>query len=284
MSSSGLIERQAIGRSGSIGSLYDIRTDQFVMGSLFKGELPLSFIKTSDCANVSYWLDFHNSQKETLDNLNIEASLKIGLMAGLLKLEGSAKYLKQTKTNSNIVRATFIYKAKTKKEDLQVSADGLHEYFSSFAFENPDVTHVVIGIKWGANVAATFERTVEKRDDVKRIEGALGATFSKPGLSFSGQAKIDYDNQQKMDLESLTISFSGDVLIENCPQTIDQVMKVYENVPSLIKSLNDGKGQQLTFTLCSLKQIAEMTKFERKITRLVKNFQLYLCREIFLLD
>jgi hypothetical protein len=45
--------------------------------------------------------------------------------------------------------------------------------------------------------------------------------------------------------------------------------------------LNDGKGQQLTFTLCSLKQIAEMTKFERQITRLVKNFQLYLYIEVF---
>jgi len=250
MSSSGLIERQAIGRSGIIGSLYDMRTEQFVMGNLFQEALSPEFIQTSDCASVSYWLDFHNSQKETLDNLNIEASLKIGVMSGLLKLEGSAKYLKQTKTDSNIVRVTFIYKAKTKQEDLQVSAKGLHEYFSSYAFENPDVTHVVVGIQWGANVAATFERTVEKRDEVERIEGALGATLTKPMFSVSGEAKVDYDQQQKTDLESLRISFSGDVLIENCPQTIDQVMKIYRTVPSLIKSLNDGKGKQLTFTLC----------------------------------
>ncbi len=263
----GLIERQAIGRSGIIGSLYDVRTDQFVMGNLFQEALPSAFIKTSDCANLTYGLDFHNSQKETLDDLNIEASLKIALMAGLLKLEGSAKYLQQTKTNSNTVRVTFIYKLKTKQEDLQVSTKGLHEYFSSFAFENPDVTHVVIGIKWGANVAATFERTVEKRDDVKRIEGALGATFSTLALSIKGQVNMKYDNQQKTDLESLRISFSGDVLIEDCPQTIDQVMKIYRKVPSLIKSLNDGKGKQLTYTLCSLKQIADMTKFEGNITR-----------------
>jgi hypothetical protein len=284
MSLKGLIKRQAIGRSGIIGSLYDIRTDEFVMGNLFNETLPPSFIQTSDCANVSYWLDFHNSQKETLDNLNIEASLKIGLMGGALKLEGSAKYLKQTKTNSNIVRATYIYKAKTKQEDLQVSTKGLHEYFSSYAFENPDVTHVVIGITWGANVAATFERTVEKRDDVKRIEGTLGISLQKVAFSIDGKATVNITKEEKADLDSLRISFSGDVLIENCPQTIDQMMKVYENVPFLIKSLNDGKGQQLTYTLCSLKQIAEMTKFERQITRLVKNFQLYLCIEVFLLD
>ncbi|CAF1292280.1 unnamed protein product [Adineta steineri] len=270
MTSSGLIERQAIGRSGNIGSLYDIRTDQFVMGNLFNNVLPDSFIKRCDCANVSYWLDFHSSQKETFNNLNLEANLKLALMVGLMKVEGSTKYLKQTKTNSHTVRATFIYKAKTKQEDLQVSTKGLHEYFSSHAFENPDATHVVIGIKWGANVAATFERIVDKHDDVKRIEGTLTATFAKPTFGISGDVNLKYNKEQKADLESLRISFSGDVLIENCPRTIDGVMEVYQKVPSMIRSLNDGKGQQLTFILCSLKQISDITKFERKITRMVK--------------
>ncbi|CAF1227424.1 unnamed protein product [Adineta steineri] len=280
MTSNGLIERQAIGRSGNIGSLYDIRTDQFVMGNLFNDVLPDPFIKRSDCANVSYWLDFHSSQKETFNNLNIEANLKLGLMAGLLKVEGSAKYLKQTKTNSHTVRATFIYRAKTKQEDLQVSTKGLQEYFSSHVFENFDATHVVIGVKWGANVAATFERIVEKHDDVERIEGKLAATFAKATFSISGDGKLKYNDEQKADLESLRISFSGDVLIEDCPRTIDGVMEVYQKVPSMIKSLNDGKGQQLTFILCSLKQIAEMTKFEQKMTRMVKEVSVQIVNRI----
>ncbi|CAF4055476.1 unnamed protein product [Adineta steineri] len=270
MESNALIERQAIGRPGYIGSLYDIRTDQFVLGNLFEKELPVSFLKCYDCADVRYWLDFHTSQKETFDNLNIEANLKLALIAGLIKAEGSAKYLEQTKTNGHTVRATFMYKAKTKQEDLQVSRKGLCEYFSSKAFENSNATHVVIGIKWGANVAATFERIVDKNDDVKRIEGKLAAAFSKPAFSVSGDANLNYNNEQKADLESLRISFSGDVLIKNCPSTIDEVMKVYGKVPSMIKESNGGKGKQLTFILCSLKQIAERTKFERNITRMVK--------------
>ncbi|CAF1085562.1 unnamed protein product [Adineta steineri] len=260
MTSSNLIERQAIGRSGEIGSLYDIRTDQFVMGNLFNDVLPDSFIRRHDNFSASYWVDFHNSQKETFDNLNIEANLKLALMTELLKVEESAKYLKQTKANSHTVRTTFIYNAKTKREDLQISIEGLHEYFSSHAFENPDVTHVVIGIIWGVNVAATFERIVEKHDDVKRTEDALKAAFANPAFSISGNA----------DLESLKISFSGDILIENCPGTIDGVMQVCQNVPSMLKSLNDGKGQPLTYILYSLKQIAERTKIKQNITRMVK--------------
>jgi hypothetical protein len=268
MSARGLIERQAIGRSGSIGSLYDIRKDQFVMGNLFNAELPKSLIKTSDCANVSYWLDFHNSQKETFNNLNIEAHLKIVLMAGLFSLEGPAKYLNQTKTDSKTVRTTFIYKAITKQEDLLVSSENLHEYFSPYSFNNPDATHVVIGIKWGANVAATFERRVEKTDDVNRIEGTLAANYNKL-RSFNAEGKVENDDQARKDIESLKISFSGDVMIEDCPQTIDQVLEIYRKVPSLITKLNDGKGKPMTFILCSLEQIAKMTNFEQPITRLV---------------
>jgi hypothetical protein len=268
MTARGLIERQAIGRSGSIGSLYNIRTDKFVVGYLFRRALPESFIKTSDCANVSYWLDFHNSQKETFNKLNIEANLKIGLMAGLFSLEGPAKYLNQTKTDSKTVRTTFIYKAITKQEDLLLYSENLHEYFSPYAFKNLDATHVVIGIKWGANVAATFERRVEKTDDVNRIEGTLAANYNKL-RSFNAEGKVENDDQARKDIESLKISFSGDVMIEDCPQTIDQVFEVYRKVPSLIKHLNDGKGKQITFFLCSLEQIAEMTNFEWQITRLV---------------
>jgi hypothetical protein len=268
MSARGLIKRQAIGRSGSIGSLYNIRTDQFEPGNLFNVGLPQSFIKTTDCANVSYSHDSHNSQKETLNNLNIETYLKISLMAGLFSLEGPAKYLNQTKTDSKTVRKTFIYKAETKQEDLLVSSKNLREYFSPDAFTNPDATHAVIGIIWGVNVAATFERRVEKKEDVTRIEGTLEANYNKL-RSFDAEAKAKNDDQERQNMESLKISFSGDVMIEDCPQTIDQVFEVYRQVPSLIKNLNDGKGKPMTFILCSLEQIAEMTNFERRITRSV---------------
>ena len=105
--------------------------------------------------------------------------------------------------------------------------------------------------------------------------------LKKITINVSGQANLENIDRTSSKFHSLKISFSGDVLIEDCPQTIDQVMKIYRSVPSLIKSLNDGKGKQLTYTLCSLKQIADMTKFERNITKLVENFQVYLSQGTF---
>ncbi|CAF3300324.1 unnamed protein product [Rotaria socialis] len=270
MTSTGAIERKALGRHGIVGSLYDIRTDTLEGGNLFNKELPESFIRLQDSANVSYHIDFNNSQKETFNNMNIEASLKLSLLGGLIDVAGSAKYLKQTKTNSHTVRVTFMYKAKTKQEHLLINTADLYKYFSLDALENPNATHVVIGIIWGANVAATFERVVENREAVEQLEGQLSVVLKSIAGSIEGNAKVNCGDINKAAFESLTVSFSGDVLIKDCPQTIDAVMKTYVNIPDLIKPLNGGKGRQLEFVLYPLKRIAQMFKFELKVERLIK--------------
>ncbi|CAF4203694.1 unnamed protein product, partial [Rotaria magnacalcarata] len=270
MTSTGAIERKALGRYGIIGSLYDIRTDTLEGGNLFNKELPESFIRLQDSANVSYHTDFNNSQKETFNNMNIEASLKLSLLGGLIDVTGSAKYLKQTKTNSHTVRVTFMYKAKTKQEHLLINTADLYKHFSLDALENPNATHVVIGILWGANVAATFERVVENREAVEKLEGQLSVVLKSIAGSIEGNAKVNCEDINKAAFESLTVSFSGDVLIKNCPQTIESVMKTYESIPDLIKPLNGGKGRQLEFVLYPLKRIAQMFKLELKVERLIK--------------
>ncbi|CAF3885749.1 unnamed protein product, partial [Rotaria sp. Silwood1] len=122
MSSSELpIKKQAVGRQGFIGSLYDVRSDRFEGGNLFNRELPSSFITTTDCAFSNYFIDENSSQKDTFNKVNIEASMKVSLLAGLVKLEGSAKYLNQTKTDSRTVRLTSMLQMKTKQEQLQIS-------------------------------------------------------------------------------------------------------------------------------------------------------------------
>ncbi|CAF0811729.1 unnamed protein product [Adineta steineri] len=274
MESDEVIERQAIGRLEGLGSLYDIRTDQFVLGNLFEKELPVSFLKCYDCANVRYWLDFHNSEKETLDKLNIEADLKLSLMAGLVHVGESAKYLTQTKRNSHTVRGTFIYQIKTKREHLSLSMEKLCEYFSSYAFQDSNATHAVVGITWGANVAATFEQIAENSDEKEQIEGMLKASFANVEIGIKGKADLNCNKQEKLDVTSLKIFFSGDALTNKCPQTIEGIMSVCEDVPNLIKSTNNGKGIQLIYTLCSLEQIAKIAKVKNNISRLIQDVSL----------
>ncbi|CAF1462496.1 unnamed protein product [Rotaria sp. Silwood1] len=262
------IERQAVCRHGFIGSLYDIRTDKLEGTNLFKKKLPEEFIDVSDIAHTSYELLSNNSQKETFDKMNIEANLKLSLMAGMVEISGSAKYMKQTKTDSRTIRVTYIYKVKTKQVQLHVSMAGLSDYFSDDALENPNATHVVTGIMWGANVAATFEQVVEDHEQLQTIEGSLSVVLKC--LPISGDAKLNLENKDNSKFENLQISFSGDILINECPQSIKDVMNVLKSVPDRIKPLNEGKGQQLVFVLYPLKRMAEIFKHELQITRMIK--------------
>ncbi|CAF1235595.1 unnamed protein product [Adineta ricciae] len=266
---SGAITKQAFGRNGILGSLYDIRCDRFEGGNLFNRKLPSDMIIISDCAKSDYVIDENRSQKETFDKLNIEASLKLSLMAGLIKVDGSAKYLNQTTSDNRTVRVTFMFNVQTKQESLQISMAGLSDYFSSNAFENENATHCVIGITWGGRVAATFEEILSNSDEAKDLQGRLAVVLEKMSVEVTGDASLTCNHKENSKLNSLKISFSGDVLIENIPRTIEEVFCTFKQVPSLLTKLNDGKGQQLSYELYPLKRLAEIFKLDLRIQRII---------------
>ncbi|CAF4512872.1 unnamed protein product, partial [Rotaria magnacalcarata] len=266
-STGGAITKQAFGRHGFIGSLYDIRSDRFEGGNLFNRPLKSSMVLTADSASSEYIVDENISQKDTFNKLSIEASMKLSLMAGLIQVEGSAKYLNQTKTDSRTVRVTFMLNLKTKQEHLQISRADLYQYFSSDALENRNATHCVISIIWGARVAATFEQIMTNSEAAEELQGRLAVSLKKVAIQASGEASLEHNNKENSKFESLKISFSGDVLIEDVPRTIEDVFNIFKKVPTLLEGLNDGKGQQLEFELYPLERMAEIFKHELRIER-----------------
>lgn len=261
--------KQAIGRHGIIGSLYDIRSDQFEGGNLFNQQVPSPITLTTDCASSDYLVDDNQSQSETLNNLNIEGSMKLSLMCGAIKAEGSAKYLNQTKTDSKTVRVTFTFKAKTKHEHLQINMTDLLQYVSYDGLQNPYATHCVIGVTYGACVAATFEQTANNSKQAEEIQGDLSAEFHKAFMNVDGSAKLKYDDKNDSNKNSMKITLSGDILIDKIPISIKDVFEIFEKVPSMLATLNDGKGKPIEYELYPLQRLAGIFKFELKIERLV---------------
>jgi hypothetical protein len=121
---------------------------------------------------------------------------------------------------------------KTKKQHLHIDMADLCNYFSSDALENPNVTHCVIGITWDANVAATFEETLASSKAAEEIQGQLLAYLKKPTMSISGEAKLEHADQTNLNFRSLKISLSGDILINDVPNTVEDVFNIFRKVPS----------------------------------------------------
>ena len=261
--------KQAIGRHGIIGSLYDIRSDQFEGGNLFNQEVPPSIVLTTDCASSDYLVDDNQSQSDTLKNLNIEGSMKLSLIAGVITAEGSAKYLTQTKTDSRTVRVTFTYKAKTKHEHLQINMTDLLKCVSFEALQNPHATHCVIGITYGACVAATFEQKTNNSKQAEQIQGKLEAEIKKSFAEVKGSAELNYDDNKNADENSMKITLLGDILIDKIPTTLNDVRRIFERVPSMLEKLNNGKGKPIEFELYPLYRLAGIFKCDLKIERLV---------------
>ncbi|CAF3875183.1 unnamed protein product, partial [Rotaria sp. Silwood1] len=133
---------------------------------------------------------------------------------------------------------------------------------------------------WGANVAATFEQILNDSKTAEEIQGELFANFSKATLNISGHAKLENIAQINSQNCALKISFSGDVLIEDIPRTPDDVFRIFQKVPLMLRELNNGKGQQLEFELYPLKRIASNFKRELQIQRIIKDIDIHVMNRI----
>ena len=194
------IKLKSLGRSADFGSFYDARTDSFIHGiKLFNQTIPESLIKTTDSTQTSYSYNFEDTMSSKFEKLEINAELKLSILAGLISLEGSGKYLNEEKKSFKSVKATIIYNSRTKDQSINLAENGLKAIVSGECLQNSNIgTHVVVGIDWGANVFFTFEHQNSENIDKSVIAGSLKAEMEKfKYCSFSGQANLEVNNNSE---------------------------------------------------------------------------------------
>ena len=89
-----ILSRQALGRVAKLGDLYDIRTDQVTGSSAFSAQLPLNLVNSQEHQpHAEYLIEKTNTLKEKFEKLDIEEELQLSIIGGLVKLEGSGKFI-----------------------------------------------------------------------------------------------------------------------------------------------------------------------------------------------
>ena len=157
------IHKQALGRVSHLGHLYDERTDSFLgfsslksshakegEGDPLKGALKKTDIPFTD---ISYLITGSTSDK--LHKLSVDPHLKISVLSGLISLNCSGQYLSDKKETSRSSSADLFYKMTTVFEEIDISKLSAEQINVNSLTRN--ATHVVVGIKWGANVIGSFE-------------------------------------------------------------------------------------------------------------------------------
>jgi hypothetical protein len=114
-----MLSRRAFSRTAELGQLYDANNDLLLPGSIIKSaDLPKKMVSKNSTEFVEHNFLYADSTDDQFKHLEIDASLRLSLYAGLIEVGGSGKYLSTTKTNKRSIKGSFYYKLVKKDDEL----------------------------------------------------------------------------------------------------------------------------------------------------------------------
>ncbi|KAI9529449.1 hypothetical protein NQZ68_011158 [Dissostichus eleginoides] len=215
--------------------LYDARKDKLVLGPRLWNDKTLKE-KTTETPQHSCIFEIFASDsiKSKSKMLEIEASLEVSFLCGLIAVGGSAKYLNDEKQFKNQGRVTFQYKATTNFKELSIENVTLDPEQKE-VIENGSATHVVTGIVYGANAFFVFGSERLENSEVQKIEGSMQAVIKKiPSLNIDGKVGIKLTDEEKALTNTFSSTFYGDFILESNPATFQDAVQTYTQLPKLL--------------------------------------------------
>uniref|UniRef100_A0A3P9AVL6 SNTX thioredoxin-like domain-containing protein n=1 Tax=Maylandia zebra TaxID=106582 RepID=A0A3P9AVL6_9CICH len=230
------MELAALGQPFGLGMLYDCRSDKLVPGLTLwdRDDLKKDIAERSKPSN-----EFEIVASESISGkssaLNVEASLKASFLGGLVQVDGSAKYLNDSKSSRNQARVTLKYKATTKFQELSMNHLGRGNVKHPYVFDQGLATHVVTAILYGAQAFFVFDREVSEQENHQDVQGNLKVIIKKiPLLSVEGEGSLKMEDKDKESVHKFSCKFYGDFCLPKPPTTFQGAVEVYQKLPGLL--------------------------------------------------
>jgi len=248
------ITRQALGREAELGDLYNAIKDEFCSTSIFKEQLPTNSpaIKTKNKKQSNTHYIESDSLEEKMSKLDVDLQLKLSILAGIVTLGGSAKYLKESKRSYKSAERSLMYDITTVTEKLipeSKETEGLIKKPNALA--STGATHVVVQIDWGAKCFVSV--TDHNHGNAKKtvVGGKISAELEKFKL-VSGEAGAEFGRGEKDEWSKLSLNIFGDVLLDAVPTNVDEVVELIRKMPERVMECSGGKGKPVTFHMLPL--------------------------------
>ena len=261
----------ALGRPFDLGMLYDRRSEKLILGkTLWSPDHLIQAVNTitKPCTNSEVLAE------DTIDDktsaLNIEASIKMSFLGGLVNVQGAAKYLDDRKTSSNHCRVVLKYEVTTELKQLTMEHLGRGKVQYPEVFDQDIATDVVVGILYGAKAFLIFDQEVSKDESEKEVHGNMEVLVKAlPGISIDGRGSVDITEDQKKKTEKMHCKMYGDFRTEGSPTTYEEAVRVYKQLPSLI----GDKGENAVAVQVYLRPLSEIdTKGQRMVREINANY------------
>jgi len=252
----GTISRPALGRIAKVGDLYDARKDRFCATSIFKQTLPPDSpaLTVTDNPHSKISVTTFPTLEKKLHELDVTGAFKLSVLAGMVELGGSAKYLNKKKTSFKSVESAILYNITTKVEHLDLFNDDVMKLISPEVMCHIRATHVVVQIYWGANCTVSVTDQNSENMHKKDVEGKLALELKKWMISISNEATKGKSEEQNTD-DSFSLEIFGDVLQDSSdefPYTMEGAVAMIKKIPELTLKSNSGYGKPLTYVMIPL--------------------------------
>ncbi|XP_063873078.1 uncharacterized protein LOC135107310 [Scylla paramamosain] len=263
----------ALGRPFRLGMLYDSRTEKMIPGITLWDQSTLEK-RTVQQLETS---DFHVLCSDSLDDkasaLEVDASLKLSFLGGLVDVQGAAKYLDNRRNANNQERVTLYYKCTTKAESMTMEQLGQGKVQHPDVFDHGTATHVVTSIVYGAQAFFIFDRNQSSSDHDRKVGGDVHDIIKKiPTIQINGKGELEMSQDDKKKTEQFTCRFFGDYLLRQNPTSFSEAVKLYQELPKLL-----GIGGENAVPIKV--QLYPLTLIDRKATKLIREISINLISE-----
>ena len=261
----------AMGRPFDLGMLYDRRSEKLILGKTLWSAYHLGqAIKTITKPYTNSEVLAEDTIDDKTNALSIEGGIKLSFLAGLVNVQGAAKYLVDRKTSSHHSRVVLKYETTTELKQLTMEHLGRGKVQYPEVFDQDIATDVVVGILYGAKAFLIFEQEVSKDESEKEVHGNMEVLVkSLPGISIDGRGSVDITEDQKKKTEKMHCKMYGDFRTEESPTTYEEAVRVYKQLPSLI----GDKGQNAVAVQVYLRPLSEIdSKGQRMVREISANY------------
>lgn len=236
LEANGAIRMASLGRPFTMGMLYDSRKDTLVPGlTLWDNSTLRSALSSTEQVGTGFKIIAEDSLEEKANQLDIDASLKLSFMGGLVDVKGAAKYLDNRTSSMQQSRVSLKYWSTTRFDQLTMEQLGNIQHTD--VFSKKIATHVVTGILYGADAFFVFDRKFNDSGSKRTVDGIMEVLVKKiPGISeIKGDAKVDLSQKDKEEANKLECTFHGDLRLPSNPTTFENAIEVYQQLPKLMQ-------------------------------------------------
>ncbi len=225
----------SLGNPFNLGMLYDAHSEKIIAAkTLWDSKVLDSTKKVTLQPSSSFEIYAENTLSEKAKSLNVEGSLKLSLLGGMVEINGAAKYLDDDKSSERQARVTLKYSSTSRFEQLTM------EQISGIQFtkvlDDKTATHVVTGITYGTDAFFIFDRSLTETEKIKKISGNMEVIIKS--IALSGSASLDTKCRDVEEANKFHCKFYGDLQLPSNPSTFQDAVKVYQELPQLINGKN----------------------------------------------